>query len=174
MTDVVSETTAQQYGGEADGGKPPFRLPSFIDNPAAAGWIVCLLTLIVYCRILGFSFTNYDDINNVTGNPYFNPVTARSIGYFWTHGYNELYMPVTYTIWAICAYLGPLSTPIYVPGGGNVFINPAYFHAVSLFLHTANTLLVFALIHRLVIRTWAAAAGALLFALHPVQVESVA
>jgi Flp pilus assembly protein TadD len=154
--------------------KPVFRIPAVLDNPATAASIVVLVTLIIYCRILGFSFTNYDDITNVTSNPYFNPVTLKSIGYLWTHGYNELYMPVTYTVWAICTLLGPLSTPIYIPGGGNAFMNPALFHATSLLLHTANALLVFILLYRFVRHPWTACAGALLFALHPVQVESVA
>ncbi|MES2459771.1 MAG: tetratricopeptide repeat protein [Armatimonadota bacterium] len=172
MTDVKeTETAAPTRSGEAGEGKPSFRLPPFLDNPAAAACIVALLTLAVFGQVLGFSFTNYDDITNVTSNPHFNPVTPRSIGYLWTHGYNELYMPVTY---AICAFLGPLTKPIYVPGGGNVFMEPALFHGVSLLLHTANALLVFALLYRLVRRIWPACAGALLFALHPVQVESVA
>ena len=147
---------------------------AFLSKPLTAACVVALLTLAVYCRILGFSFTNYDDITNVTSNPYFNPVTPHNLGYLWTHGYNELYMPVTYTIWAICAYLGPLSRPIYVPGGGNVFMDPTLFHGVSLFLHTANALLVFALLYRLIKQPWTACAGVLLFALHPIQVESVA
>ena len=170
----VSESEAPENTRETNGEKPPFRLPAFLSNPLIPGSIVFLLTFFVYVQILGFSFTNYDDITNVTSNPYFTPVTPHSVGYLWTHGYNELYMPVTYTIWAICAYLGPLATPIYVPGGGNVFFNPALFHGISLFLHTANALLAFALIYRLVKQPWAACAGALLFALHPVQVESVA
>jgi tetratricopeptide (TPR) repeat protein len=51
---------------------------------------------------------------------------------------------------------------------------PAAYHAASLALHLAATALVFRLARRLGLREWSAAAAALLFGIHPVQVESVA
>ena len=157
-----------------NGEKPPFRLPGFLNNPLIPGTIVVLLTLIVYGQILGFSFVNYDDGTNIFNNPYFRPVTAQSIGYLWTHGYNDLYTPVTSTIWGLCSYLFPIAQPIFVPGPGNASVNPAAFHALSLLLHSANSLLIFLLLSRVVKNSWPACVGALIFSLHPAQVESVA
>src|SRR5258706_771380 len=48
------------------------------------------------------------------------------------------------------------------------------FHAASLLFHILTSLVVFALLRRLVVNPTAVLFGALLFALHPVQVETVA
>jgi tetratricopeptide (TPR) repeat protein len=173
MTEVTESTTPQR-SGKADEVKSSFRLPAFLDNSITAVCIVVLLTVAVYWRIIGFSFINYDDGSNVFANPYLNPVTPQNMGYLWTHGYYDLYMPVTYTLWGLCCYFSPITQPVFVPGVGNANVNPATFHVLSLIFHTANTALVFLLLNRVVKKTWPACVGALLFALHPVQIESVA
>ena len=53
-------------------------------------------------------------------------------------------------------------------------LDPLPFHLANLILHLLSALVVFALLRMLVRHDWAAGAGALLFALHPVQVEPVA
>jgi tetratricopeptide (TPR) repeat protein len=53
-------------------------------------------------------------------------------------------------------------------------LNPAPFHRTNVWLHLLNTALVFWLALRLRAGTWGAAAAALLFAIHPLHVESVA
>ena len=53
-------------------------------------------------------------------------------------------------------------------------LDPHVFHAANLAVHLADVALVFAILRILVPRDLPAAAGALLFALHPVQVEAVA
>lgn len=52
--------------------------------------------------------------------------------------------------------------------------NPAGHHVTNLLLHSANAVLLFALLSGMTGRTWAAAAVAALFAVHPQRVESVA
>jgi tetratricopeptide (TPR) repeat protein len=51
--------------------------------------------------------------------------------------------------------------------------NPVGFHLTSLLLHAVNVLLVFKLAQRLLIKLLPAAAAASIFALHPIQTESV-
>jgi hypothetical protein len=51
--------------------------------------------------------------------------------------------------------------------------NPAFFYAANLIAHLLSVAMVFVILRRLVPRLWAAAAGAALFALHPIQVEAV-
>ena len=46
------------------------------------------------------------------------------------------------------------------------------FHMVNLVLHTLSVLFVFVILRRLTGHEWAAGAGALLFGLHPLQVEA--
>ena len=58
-------------------------------------------------------------------------------------------------------------------GCRGITLNPLYFHAANVCLHTVNALLVFAILRRILKRDWPAGLGALLFALHPVQVEAV-
>jgi hypothetical protein len=51
---------------------------------------------------------------------------------------------------------------------------PGVYHAASVLVHALTALAVFALLRRLSGADWAAGAGALVFAVHPVQVEAVA
>ncbi|HEV3339088.1 MAG TPA: tetratricopeptide repeat protein [Pirellulales bacterium] len=53
-------------------------------------------------------------------------------------------------------------------------LDPAGYHATSLALHVANTLLIFWLLNRMTGDLWPSACVAGLFALHPLHVESVA
>ncbi|MGH7175951.1 MAG: tetratricopeptide repeat protein, partial [Tepidisphaeraceae bacterium] len=81
---------------------------------------------------------------------------------------DELYIPLTYTVW------WGLVQVASEPTVGGVSIDPTVFHAANVVLHAASAVAVFWLLRRLVANDWAACAGAALFALHPVQVESVA
>ena len=53
-------------------------------------------------------------------------------------------------------------------------LNAAGHHTINLFLHAANTVLLYALLRRLTGALWRSAVVAALFALHPIHVESVA
>ena len=81
---------------------------------------------------------------------------------------------MSYTAYALLALLARQSTPLPTPREGVTFYDPHVFHAANLVLHLLNVLLVFGLLRRIVKNPWAALGGTLLFALHPVQVESVA
>lgn len=74
----------------------------------------------------------------------------------------------------MAVHLAPYPGPVATPSGGFSAFNPRVFHTANLLLHLGNVWLVFTLLRRLVRRDWAAFGGALLFAVHPVQVESVA
>jgi tetratricopeptide (TPR) repeat protein len=135
-------------------------------------WVALLLlaTVVVFGRTLTHEFIEYDDDVNVYLNPGYNPLTAEGVARFWREPYSGLYIPVTYTFFAAEALLSP-RTPPDVAGRD---MTPAIFHAGNLALHCVVVLLVFALIRRLVPGVAAAGIGALLFAVHPLQVESVA
>ena len=132
----------------------------------AASALIVFLTLIVFLPNLQHALTNWDDNVNISANPLLNPVSLRSVARFWAEPYANLYVPLTYTTWAIeRAALGAAAWPQFL---GN------------LLLHCASALILFRLIVRLIprdpgaYRLSTALVGALLFALHPVQVESVA
>ena len=128
-----------------------------------------IITLGVFGQVRNHSFLWDDDIH-ITENPYLNPVTLPKLLRFWQGPYEHLYIPLTYTVWGALALLsdGPAR------GQSGVRLNPGPFHIANLALHALNVLLVFAILRFLCAHDWAACGGALLFALHPVQVEPVA
>ena len=141
--------------------------------------ILLLLVAIVagvFWQVRGFDFVNLDDNILVYQNPYYNPATATALPSFWREPYKLLYIPVTYAVWGILASLArvvPLAGEAPLSQLSPVF-DPSIFHSANLMFHVLSVLLVFGILRLLVKSDWAAACGALLFGLHPVQVESVA
>jgi protein O-mannosyl-transferase len=90
----------------------------------------------------------------------------HSVQTWWTTTRMDLYVPVTYTTWGIIALMAR--------DAQTGQLDPAYFHTANLILHVLCCLVVFELLRLLIGKTWPAVAGALLFGLHPVQVEAVA
>lgn len=128
------------------------------------------VTLAVYGAALGHPWLAWDDRVNVTENPGLRPVTWRSLAGFWLAAYERLYIPVAYTFFA-----AETAASRAVHGAEAWPPDPRLFHACSLFLHAAAGLLVFRLLGRIGVRdAIARLAGAGLFLLHPLQVESVA
>lgn len=132
--------------------------------------LIAFVVLAVFWPVCRNHFLTWDDYQNIAGNQRFNPPTIQGIGYFFTHPYLHLYIPLTYLVWGIIALVS--TVPPHDPSG--LRLDPSLFHAVNLLLHVVSALIVFHILNRLVKRPWAAAAGALLFAIHPVQVEPVA
>jgi Flp pilus assembly protein TadD len=132
--------------------------------------LVVVVALLAMGRSVNSEFVNGDDDINLAHNPDFKPPSTASVGRYWSGTYAHMYMPVTYTLWAGVARFA------YVPGRGA--LNPHVFHACNVIVHALNATLVFLLVRRLIgsggTQTWAAAAGAAVFAAHPLQVEAVA
>ena len=140
-------------------------------------WIVPLLlliTLLVFWPVNRAGFVSWDDNIHIYENPNFNPLTSGHLLRLWQQPYQGLYIPVSYTVYALLAGVSRLPPTPAAAGDASLLFNPHPFHLANLLLHCLNVLLVFALLRRLVKNNIAAAGGALLFALHPVQVESVA
>ena len=123
------------------------------------------LTAAVFGQVRGHQFLIWDDELHVVNNPRLNPVTWTSLGEIWSEPYGGLYIPLSYTFFAAESLLSVRLT-------GR--LDPLVFHLGNLALHLGCVLLVFAILLRLFRHEGAAVAGALLFGLHPVQVESVA
>ena len=132
--------------------------------------LVIVAPLVALWPVVSAEFIPLDDPHNVSRNPDFNPPQLRNVGRYWTGSFHNMYAPLTYTTWAGLARLAWMDGP---DAAGNR-LNPYVFHAANLFVHVANAALVFLLLRRLTAPAWAACAGALLFALHPIQVETVA
>jgi protein O-mannosyl-transferase len=119
------------------------------------------VTIAVYGRVIGFEFINYDDPDYVVDNA---PVQAGLTwgGLGWAVGTHHAgnWHPLTW-----------VSHMLDVEAFGTGACGP---HAVNLFLHAANAVLLFLLLNRLTGACWRSAFVAGLFSLHPLHVESVA
>ncbi len=133
-------------------------------------YLIALATLVVFGNLCRHEFTFWDDNYNVWQNPRFNPPTLAGVGWYWKNFANGLYVPLTYTAWGVLASIGYLDQANEL----GARLNPYVFHTFSVLLHVASALLVYAVVRLIVKHDRAAAAGALVFALHPVQVEAVA
>jgi Flp pilus assembly protein TadD len=131
---------------------------------ALVGLIVAAMWPVLSCQ-----FTSWDDFQNIARNPWFTLPAPRAIQHFWLHPHMHLYVPVTYTLWTAVAELA--RRPEMVNGS---FLDPFWFHLLNLLLHCAATVLIFALLKRITRHSLSAWLGAAVFALHPVQVETVA
>jgi tetratricopeptide (TPR) repeat protein len=124
--------------------------------PVWQGGLIVLLVFLAYLPALRGGFI-WDDDMYVTNNPLLTAPDGLSRIWFSTDSPSQ-YFPLTYTVFRIEHSLWGL--------------NPAGYHGVNILLHAINALLVWLLLKRLSVPgAWLAAA---IFALHPVQVESVA
>ncbi len=130
--------------------------------------LVFAVAAIAFGRTLGADFV-YDDWIVIVNNVHLNPPRWGSLGYYWTHIAWNLYMPVTCMTWAILVRLG--YTAQADPYGNH--LNPAVFHLANILLHAAVAVAVYRLLVRIVGQRWSAAAGAIVFAVHPIQTEAV-
>ncbi len=119
-------------------------------------------------------FVLLDDDIHISQNPYLR--ADNSMLGLWTKPYQGLYIPVTYSVWGLQKILFDRYWSTWHAGTqqGAKEAAASFFHWVNWTLHAATCLFVFALLLELVAVPWAAFTGALLFALHPVQVEPIA
>lgn len=127
-------------------------------------WIALALaaaTAVAYWPVLSNGFVNYDDDLYVLNNHHIqHGLGLETIEWAFTTFRGANWFPLTWLSWA-------LDFQLY----GD---DPAGFHATSLLLHIANTLLLFLAFSRMTKARWSSAFMAAIFALHPLHVESVA
>lgn len=141
-------------------------------NPRPWPWALlpAALAVVVFAQVHGFALLEWDDRTNIRDNPFLVPFTSANLARFWKQSYAGLYIPLTYSALMVEARLAenPQATD-----RANRF-DPAVFHLGNLALHLVVIALVFTILRLLVGHPGAAALGASLFAIHPLQVESVA
>ena len=124
--------------------------------------IVLILTIsAVYWQVKNHKFVTFDDDAYVTENPNVqNCLTVEGIIWAFTTKYHLHWHPLTWISHMIDCHLFGL--------------NPDMHHLTNVFLHIANTLLLFFVLYRTTGALFQSAFVAALFALHPLHVESVA
>ena len=149
------------------------------DGPfgASSAWliplIVAVVTVVAFLPAIGNQFVSWDDARNFVDNPHYRGLGWSQLKWMWTTFHMGHYVPLSwmtlgldYSLWGM---------------------NPAGYHATNLLLHAANAVVLYWIARRL----FALAAGsvtgedsarfvlpaaiaALVFAIHPLRVESVA
>jgi tetratricopeptide (TPR) repeat protein len=138
-------------------------------RPRGIPLLLVAAVAIVFGRLLWADFSSLDDPYNIWMNARLNPPTFSSIAWYWAHPENGLYIPLTYTVWGILAAFARVS-----PDPNGVALNPNIFHFANVLIHALGTLLVYGILKLLITDRRAACLGALLYAMHPLQVEPVA
>lgn len=130
-------------------------------NEILACLLLIALTCAAYAGLLKCGFVNFDDDIYVTANSSVQRgLSGAGFKYAWTTFDSGNYLPLTWLSLEIDASLFGM--------------NPAGFHATNLLLHLAAAVLLLIVLRRMTSQLWPSAAVALLFALHPLHVESVA
>ena len=120
-----------------------------------------IATLAVYWPVLNHEFVKYDDDKYVTENPNVKRgITRESVVWAFTSPHFHMWHPLTSLSHLLdCQLFG---------------LDPTWHHLTNLLLHVASTLLLFGLLKRMTGAVWPSLFVAAVFALHPLNVESVA
>ena len=122
-----------------------------------------VITLAVYWPVQNYDFVNFDDDLYVTENPHTQEgLTQKSVS--WAFSFSEkegtYWQPVTWLSHALdCQLYG---------------LQPGKHHLTGLMFHLANSLLLFMVFKWMTGAFWRSAFVAALFAIHPINVDSVA
>jgi tetratricopeptide (TPR) repeat protein len=150
----------------------PKARPAIVSNLLIPA-VVALLTAVTFLPSLQSEFVNWDDVNTLLNNPDYKGLGWTQLRWMFTTFYMGHYQPLTWVSWALdFLFWGD---------------SPLGFHLTNVIFHTANAALFYIISRRLLqiaapapsrdtdnTLSVAAAFAALLFALHPLRVESVA
>ncbi|NTW31758.1 MAG: tetratricopeptide repeat protein [Bacteroidetes bacterium] len=128
--------------------------------PKWAPIAVLVFTALLYAKALTNGFATWDDDCYILQNPYIRDFSLNGIKSIFTTFYNANYHPLT--------------TLIYLFEYNYFGLNPFPFHLLSVLLHLLNTWLVFKFVEQLSGKKITSLVVSLLFAIHPMHVESVA
>ena len=122
---------------------------------------LAVVTLAAFAGIARDSFITLDDRAYIVANPFVQQgLSWSAIKWAFAGFHSGYWIPITWLSHMLdCQFFG---------------LHPAGHHLVDLGFHVVDTILLFLLLHRLTARLWPSAFVALLFALHPMHVESVA
>lgn len=123
--------------------------------------LLFLLPALLYAKTAGYEFIpSWDDGDYILRNPYAKGLSIENIRGAFTEIFVLNYAPIhilsymlDYELWGL---------------------DPAGYHLTNVLFHAANTVLLYLVLKRISARPWVSFAAALLFSLHPLNVENVA
>jgi 4-amino-4-deoxy-L-arabinose transferase-like glycosyltransferase len=122
--------------------------------------LISLVTVISFSPVFFNGFVEWDDWHYITHNALIKSLSFNNFWIWFTRPLRGLYQPLIQFSFALN----------YAIDG----LNPTIFHTTNLLIHTANSVLVFYFIMKLSKNRFVAILSAILFAVHPLHVESVA
>lgn len=123
--------------------------------------ILLLITIFsIYCQVKNFGFILLDDPVYITDNTYVKEgITIKGIAWAFTTFHFSYWHPLTWISHMVdCELYG---------------LNPSGHHWTNLMIHIANSLLLFFILYHMTGKYWRSFIVAILFAIHPLHVESV-
>jgi protein O-mannosyl-transferase len=144
---------------------PETKSASFFSAPEKRTTILCLLLIVaclgLYNSVTGHPFVNFDDDRYITNNFHVRAgLSWHTVVWAFTTYDQANWHPLTWLSHALDCQL--------------FHLNPAGHHYVNVLFHALNVVLLFLLLQRVTGATWRSLMVAALFAVHPVNVESVA
>src|SRR5437870_8417724 len=133
--------------------------------------LIALVTFIAFLPTLRNQFVDWDDFKNFLDNPYYRGLAWTQLRWMWTTHLGH-YIPLTWMTFGLDYLLWGM--------------NPLGYHLTNLLLHAANAVVFFFVVLRILTRALpnpsergealavSAGVAALVFAIHPLRVESVA
>ncbi|MBN2017523.1 MAG: tetratricopeptide repeat protein [Candidatus Cloacimonetes bacterium] len=132
--------------------------------------LIILIGILIFGILTTYDFVWDDKDPNLIENKYLQNPSLKNIAHFWIMPYAQMYIPMSYTSWALVKEIGQL-----LPFGNSVDgFNPFAFHLFNILFHILNSILVFKILRLLIKGNLPCFIGALFFLLHPLQVETVA
>lgn len=119
--------------------------------------ILLAAVIFTYLNVFNAGFISWDDADYVANNPDIR--SFANAGKWFSSFYIGNYHPLTMVSYAIDYLIGGTA--------------PAQYHIINIVLHSASALMLYAFVNNIQGNRWVAFFVAMLFAIHPVQTESV-
>ena len=122
---------------------------------------LAITTIAIYWQVNNHEFVGFDDNEYVTENRHVQTgLTSGNVTWAFTTFHAGNWHPLTWISHMLdCQLFG---------------LKPGFHHLMNLFFHLANTILLFLILQRMTKAPWQSAFVAVIFAIHPLHVESVA
>jgi len=125
--------------------------------------LIAIVVALAFLPSTANGFTNWDDYLNFRDNPSYRGLGWAQLKWMWSTPFSGHYHPLTWMTLGLDYALWGMA--------------PLGYHLTNVLLHAANSVLLYFVIAAILRQrapAWPAVAGALLHALHPLRVESVA
>jgi len=124
-------------------------------------FILIIITFSVYWQTKTFDYINFDDNDYITENRHVQAgLSMGNIAWAFTTTHTGPWIPLTWLSYMFGVQLYGMS--------------PGWHHLTNVFFHITNVLLLFFILNQTTQAIWKSCLVAVLFALHPIHVESVA